>query len=114
MKCSADGRGRIEPGQENAGPVGETGFPALILCEDSEEDLLINLEVFEAETELHLALGREGVQVTAGAPPGAGQMILANSGHGGGRVQRIIQVSLVLGVENNELRDVASVEVGSR
>ena len=87
MKCFADAGGRIDGHQDNVDPVGETGFPAIIRCEDSEEDLLISLEVFEAETELHFALGRERIQVTVRAPPSDGETILGNSGHRRGRIQ---------------------------
>ena len=48
---------------------GTTDFPAIVHCDDSEENLLVSLELFEAQTELHLALW---LQATAGAPPGAG------------------------------------------
>ena len=70
---------------------------------------MIRLEVFQAEAELNFAVGRQWIQGTAST----GQMILGKSGHRGGRVQLIIQLSFVLGVENDELLDCASVEVGS-
>ena len=44
-------------------------FPAIVYCDDSEENMLVSRELFEAQTELHLALW---LQATAGAPPGAG------------------------------------------
>ena len=52
--------------------VGPTDFPAIVHCDDSEENLLVSLELFEVQTELQLALWRQRLQVTAGAPPGAG------------------------------------------
>ena len=51
---------------------GTTDFPAVVYCDNSEENLLVSLELFEAQTELQLALWRQRLQVTAGAPPGAG------------------------------------------
>ena len=73
-ECFPAGGGRTgdDLGQDNAVSGGTTDFPAIVHCDDSEENLLVSLELFEVQTELQLALWRQRLQVTAGVPPGAG------------------------------------------